>query len=84
MHWEMVKDKETTLGLIAFLHAHHMESKLIFVVNGTILPYFGKRKQVTKVTFLVKEQNVSVISTDAMEYHDVLPNISLNRMSVYA
>ena len=29
-----------------------------------ILPYFGKRKQVTKVTFLVKEQNVSVISTD--------------------
>ena len=24
----------------------------------TILPYFGKRKQVTKVTFLVKEQNV--------------------------
>ena len=28
------------------------------------LPYFGKRKQVTKVTFLVKEQNVSVISTD--------------------
>ena len=29
-----------------------------------ILPYFGNRKQVTKVTFLVKEQNVSVISTD--------------------
>ena len=29
-----------------------------------ILPYFGKRKQVTKVTFLVKEENVSVISTD--------------------
>ena len=29
-----------------------------------MLPYFGKRKQVTKVTFLVKEQNVSVISTD--------------------
>ena len=29
-----------------------------------ILPYFGKRKQVTKVTFLVKEQNVSVIYTD--------------------
>ena len=26
--------------------------------------YFGKRKQVTKVTYLVKEQNVSVISTD--------------------
>ena len=31
---------------------------------STILPYFGKRKQVTKVTFLVKEQNVSVIYTD--------------------
>ena len=29
-----------------------------------ILPYFGKRKQVTKVTFHVQEQNVSVISTD--------------------
>ena len=29
-----------------------------------ILPYFGKRKQVTKVKFLVKEQNVSVIYTD--------------------
>ena len=28
------------------------------------LPYFGKREQLTKVTFLVKEQNVSVISTD--------------------
>ena len=30
----------------------------------TLLPYFGKRKQVTKNLFLVKEQNVSVISTD--------------------
>ena len=29
-----------------------------------ILPYFGKRKQVTNVIFLVKEQNVSLISTD--------------------
>ena len=29
-----------------------------------MLPYFGKRKQVTKVTFLVKEQNVSIITTD--------------------
>ena len=48
-----------------------------------ILPYFGKRKQVTKVTFLVKEQNVSVIST-GVNYYDVLPNISLSRMSVYA
>ena len=32
-----------------------------------------------KVTFLVKEQNVSVISTDVNGYHDVLPNISLSR-----
>ena len=32
--------------------------------SWTKLPYFGKRKQVTKVTFLVKEQNVFVISTD--------------------
>ena len=30
----------------------------------TDLTQFGKRKQVTKVTFLVKEQNVSVIYTD--------------------
>ena len=29
-----------------------------------VTDYFGKRKQVTKVTFLVKEQNVSVIPTD--------------------
>ena len=29
-----------------------------------ILPYSDKRKQVTKVTFPVKEQNVSVIYTD--------------------
>ena len=33
-------------------------------VKRVILPCFGKRKQVTKVTFLVKERNVSVISTD--------------------
>ena len=30
-----------------------------------ILPHFGKRKQVTKVKFLVKEQNASATSTDA-------------------
>ena len=30
----------------------------------TVLSYFGKRKQVTKVTFCVIEQNASVISTD--------------------
>ena len=28
------------------------------------VPYFGKRKQVPKLKFLVKEQNVSVMSTD--------------------
>ena len=32
--------------------------------QGLLLPYSGKRKQVTKVTFLVKEQKISVISTD--------------------
>ena len=31
------------------------------------VPYFGKSKQVTKVTFLAKEQNVSGISTDVSE-----------------
>ena len=29
-----------------------------------LLPYFGKKKQVTTVKFLVKEQNVSVIFID--------------------
>ena len=29
-----------------------------------MLPYFGKTKQVTEVAFLVKQQNVCVISTD--------------------
>ena len=42
------------LGYLLFLLAHGKAN----------LPYFGKRKQVTNVTFLVKEQNVSVISTD--------------------
>ena len=42
----------------------HMESCSQLVTIFTILPYFSKRKQVTKVIFLVKEQNVSVISTD--------------------
>ena len=50
------------------------------------LPYFGKRKQVTIVPFLIKEYNVHVTSTDltSMEYHDVLPNKSLRRMSIDA
>ena len=51
------------------------------IVMKTILPYFGKRKQVTKAPILVKEQNVSVISTDV---NDALPCISVIRMSVYA
>ena len=38
----------------------------------------------TKVTFLVKAQNVSVLMSMEFEYHDVLPNISLSWMSVYA
>ena len=40
-----------------------MNDTLLTTYPG-ILPYFGKRKQVTKVKFLVKEQNVFVISTD--------------------
>ena len=39
-------------------------SSICALLLEQLLPYFGKRKQVTKVTFLVKEQNVSVISTD--------------------
>ena len=41
---------------------------MFLLLKGTTfqasLPYSGKRKQVKKVKFLVKEQNVSVISTD--------------------
>ena len=49
---------------------------------SAILPHFGERKQVAKVTVLVKEQNVSVILSGVN--HGVLPNmISLSRMSVY-
>ena len=48
----------------------------------TTLPYSGKRKQVTKVTFLVKEQTVSVISTDVNGISWCLTYISLSRMSV--
>ena len=37
------------------------------------LPYFDKRKQLTKVTYSVNEQNVSVIYIQApMKYYDVL------------
>ena len=41
-----------------------LQSLYLYENMITILPYFGKRKQVTKVKFLVKDQNVSVISTD--------------------
>ena len=44
-----------------------------------ILPYFGSRKWVTKLTILVKEKNLSVISTDGNG-----SNISLSRTSVDA
>ena len=41
------------------------ECKLCRSFQGyPVLPYCGKMKQVTKVTHLVKEQNVSVISID--------------------
>ena len=40
-----------------------------------ILTYLGKRKQETKVKFLVKK--VSVIPLTTVEYHDVLPNTPL-------
>ena len=49
-----------TLDLIYFI----LLGVLKCIRSITTLPYFGKRKQVTKVTFLVKEQNVSAISTD--------------------
>ena len=42
----------------------HSSFCCIELTTEPILPYFGKRKQVTKVKFLVKEQNVSVIYTD--------------------
>ena len=58
-------------------------------VSQCILPYFGKRKQVTKVTFVVKKKKKKKKSKmrlpfplTSMENLDVLPNISLSRMSV--
>ena len=58
---------------------------LVSACTRYILPYFGKRKQVPNVyTFLVKEQNVSVISTDFSIMMSLIPNISLRRRCVYA
>ena len=54
-----------------------MSSKVMMRRNAL----FWQRMQVTKVTFLGKEQNVSFPLT-SMEYHDVLPNISLRKMSL--
>ena len=51
-------------GLSHYLPDFSFKSVSDFGLFLSILPYFGKMKQVTKVTFLVKEQNVSVISTD--------------------
>ena len=48
---------DMTLGIVI------MNIRLSEVKMMTILPYFGKRKQVTKVKFLVEEPNMSVIST---------------------
>ena len=64
----------------------HFIQKSFYITStpGCILPYFGKRKQVTKVKFLVKEQNVSVISTAVNEISCPYQNIYLWRMSVYA
>ena len=54
--------------------------------EAILLSYYGKRKQVTKMKFLVKILSKMCLSLalTSMEYHDVLPNISLSRMSVYA
>ena len=44
------------------LHSYRQEREQLYFeyLHYIMLPYFGRRKQVTKVTFLVKEQNVSV------------------------
>ena len=54
--WQWQQQQSCTNSLV-FEHA-------VVLTAGPNLPYSGKRKQVTKVKFLVKEQNVSVISTD--------------------
>ena len=53
-------------GMVHFLKIEKILTNLPKLSCGfnIKLPYFGLRKQVTKVTFLVKEQNMSVISTD--------------------
>ena len=38
----------------------------------TLLPYNDKRKQLLKMTFLINEQNVSVMYIDINAYRDVL------------
>ena len=45
---------------------YYFNHPLVFIPSHTLpmLLYFGKRKQVTKIKFLLKKQNVSVISTD--------------------
>ena len=50
---------------LAKLKFFNRAGKKLYFGTVAILPYFGKRKQVTKVTFLVKEHiNVSVTSID--------------------
>ena len=49
--------------------AHAYYQNQMFFNNWLILPYFGKRKQVTKVKFLVKEQKCVCHVQTSMEYH---------------
>ena len=51
---------------------------------GIFMPYLGKGKQVTIATFLVKEQMYLSFPLMSLEYHDVLYDIFLSWMSVYA
>ena len=61
-----------------------MTMMMMIMLMMTMLPYFGKRKQVTNfllLTFLVKEQNVCVISVDVSGISCLTYYYS--RMSVY-
>ena len=50
---------------------------------ATLLPYNRKRKQLLKMTFLVNEQNVSVMYIDINASRDVLTRIYFSRMPCF-
>ena len=84
--WGLVKSKKVWKIRLKSKLSHPWGYEDLYATRGcTILPYFGNRKQVIEVKFLVNEQNVSVISIDVKGISWLsYPYISLSRMSMYA